>query len=334
MLSRHGKSPSVIEEITPRLRQEQHNIVAFSDKRSPLFRMLHMIQGLLRNRRETSLVLLDTYSTSAFWYAWLLAQMCRILNIPYIPILHGGELENRLQRSPRASLLIFMHAFKIVSPSLFLQSVFRKYGYQDVIFIPNAIQLERYNFSNRKFFSPRLLWVRAFHKLYQPQMAIRVVKELTIMYPNCKLLMAGQDKDGSLEMCRRLAHELEVADNIEFAGFLPKSEWIDRAADFDIFLNTTSADNMPVSVIESMALGLPVVSTNVGGIPYLIENGVTGFTVDQRDVRGMVKAVEFICENPDAASYVAYEARKKVEAFDWATIRHQWNLLFHSALQA
>jgi glycosyltransferase involved in cell wall biosynthesis len=260
--------------------------------------------------------------------------MCRILNIPYIPILHGGELENRLQRSPRASLLIFMHAFKIVSPSLFLQSVFRKYGYQDVIFIPNAIQLERYNFSNRKFFSPRLLWVRAFHKLYQPQMAIRVVKELTIVYPNCKLLMAGQDKDGSLEMCRRLAHELEVADNIEFAGFLPKSEWIDRAADFDIFLNTTSADNMPVSVIESMALGLPVVSTNVGGIPYLIENGVTGFTVDQRDVRGMVKAVEFICENPDAASYVAYEARKKVEAFDWATIRHQWNLLFHSALQA
>lgn len=164
-------------------------------------------------------------------------------------------------------------------------------------------------------------------------MAIGVVKELKTMYPNCKLLMAGQDKDGSLEVCRRLASEFDLTDNIEFAGFLPKAEWIDRAAEFDIFLNTTSADNMPVSVIEAMALGLPVVSTNVGGIPYLLENGVTGFTVDQHNIQSMVKAVEFICENQERACSVANEARKKVEAFDWATVKHQWNSLFQNALR-
>lgn len=294
--------------------------------------MLHMIMGFLRYRRSASLVLLDTYSTSAFWYAWLLAQMCRAFGIPYIPILHGGELENRLKRSSIASRLIFMNASRIVSPSLFLQSVFRQYGYPEVIFIPNSVQLELYTFITRIDFSPRLLWVRAFHKMYQPLMAIHVVKKLTYRYPNCKLLMVGQDKDGSLEICKRLAAEYNVSENIEFVGFLPKADWTGRAKNYDIFINTTSADNMPVSVIEAMALGLPVVSTNVGGIPYLIEDGVNGFIVDKNDVDGMVKAVDVICENRDVGHLFAARARRIVEAYDWAKVRHQWNALFRGVV--
>src|SRR5690606_41312383 len=91
--------------------------------------------------------------------------------------------------------------------------------------------------------------------------------------------------DGSLSAAKKYAkkHDLRV----NFTGKLKKKEWIKLSAAYDIFINTSDIDNTPVSVIEAMALGLPVVSTNVGGIPYLIEEGKTGLLVAAKDPGGM-----------------------------------------------
>jgi len=293
-------------------------------------RLADMMFGFLRHKGMASLIILDTYSTTAFWYVWILAQLCKLYDKPYVPILHGGELEKRLKSTPRFSRSVFRHAHQIVSPSLFLQAVFQQYGYTNVIFVPNSIELEKYKFVNRSSFLPRLLWVRSFHQIYRPQMAIQVLKELQCRYPLASLLMVGQDKDGSMKVCKQMAKEFDLTDHVQFTGFLPKSEWIARSREFDIFINTTSADNMPVSVIEAMALGFPIVSTRVGGIPYLIEDGQTGFLVNENDIGAMVDRISFICDHPKEARKVAYQARKKVEEYDWRIVKHQWNQLLSS----
>ena len=110
------------------------------------------------------------------------------------------------------------------------------------------------------------------NKSYNPIMAVRVLNVLKEKYSNSTLTMVGPDKDGTLEECRVLATDLELNGSIDFKGYMKKNDWINIAKDFDIFINTTNFDNMPVSIIEAMALGLPIVSTNVGGIPYLLEN--------------------------------------------------------------
>ena len=79
-------------------------------------------------------------------------------------------------------------------------------------------------------------------------------------------------KDGSMEACKEYAAEEKLP--VKFTGKLEKNEWIKISADAGIFINTSNIDNTPVSLMEAMALGLPVVSTNVGGIPYLIEDRV------------------------------------------------------------
>jgi glycosyltransferase involved in cell wall biosynthesis len=85
----------------------------------------------------------------------------------------------------------------------------------------------------------------------------------------------------------------------------------------NIFINTTHYDNTPISVIEAMALGLPVVSTNVGGIPYLISHGENGFLVEDSDVDGMVKQIVTIIENSSRINDVTISARNFVSDFDW-----------------
>lgn len=179
----------------------------------------------------------------------------------------------------------------------------------------------------RELLRPRLLWVRAFDAIYNPQMAIRVLQRLTSHYPNARLCMVGPDKDGSMEACKKLATKLDLAERVRFTGLLPKAEWIALSAEYDIFLNTTTVDNTPVSVIEAMALGLPVVSTNVGGIPYLINDGKEGMLVERGDVDGMCNALIEIIGQRALAAQLSRSGRKKAESCEIVKVGLQWKQL-------
>ncbi len=169
--------------------------------------------------------------------------------------------------------------------------------------------------------------MRAFDEIYNPEMAIRVLHLLLSEYPDARLCMVGPDKDGSMEHCKELARELGVADRVRFTGLLPKAEWLALSAEYDIFINTTNVDNTPVSVIEAMALGLPVVSTNVGGLPYLLEDGRDALLVPAADPEAMVQAVASLLCDSQRAVDMTKRARKKVEFFDVNVVVEQWKKL-------
>lgn len=282
-----------------------------------------MMLALMRHRSQCSLVIIDTFSTTAFWYCYILSMMCRRFNIPYLPVLHGGLFENRLNRTPRLCRHVFSHSAANVSPSLFLKQIFEHHQYT-VIHIPNFISLEDYPFGNRALFKPRLLWVRAFHEIYNPFMAIQVVKLLVDQFPNASLTMLGAEKDGSMERSKQLAKELGVEDKITFTGYLSKPDWIALSSQHDFFINTSTADNMPVSVMEGMALGLMVISTNVGGIPFLLRNGVDAYLVDSHDSKSMADRIKDVVHQPHLGKQLTEAARQKSETFAWPIIREQW----------
>ena len=217
--------------------------------------------------------------------------------------------------------MIFKHSFHTVSPSLFLKDQFSSKGF-DVIYIPNAIEIIKYPFIERKKATPKLLWVRSFASIYNPVMAIEVFYKIKTKYPQATLCMVGPEKDGSLLIAKQKAKDLNV--EVLFTGKLPKSSWIDLSKEYDIFLNTTHFDNMPVSIVEAMSLGLVIVSTNVGGIPYLIENQKEGLVVPDDDTDKMVEAIEVLLENPVLFCKLASNSIRKVEQFEWQIVKHKW----------
>ena len=92
----------------------------------------------------------------------------------------------------------------------------------------------------------------------------------------------------------------------------------------DVFLNTTNVDNTPVSVIEAMACGLCVVSTNVGGLPYLLDDEQDSLLVQPDDPAAMATAVSRILRENVLATRLSQNARAKAEQFDWSTVLPQW----------
>ncbi len=291
-----------------------------------------MLWAVWRFGRREPPVWIDAFSTLNFYYALLCGLLCRVMRIPYGCVLHGGNLPARLRRHPGMCRLLFGGAVRLIAPSGYLREAFREAGYEPLL-IPNSIPMAQYPFRLREAPRPRLLWVRAFEATYYPQMAIKVLHCLSPQYPDAALCMVGPDKDGSMQACRQLAQELGMAERVHFTGRLSKAEWVALSQDYDIFINTTNFDNTPVSVIEAMALGLPVVSTNAGGMPYLLQHEQEGLLVDKGDVEGMCAAVTRLIEEEGLAARLAAQAREKAEGFDAGVVVEQWRELLGFDLQ-
>jgi glycosyltransferase involved in cell wall biosynthesis len=320
-LSKHGVTPTTIETLGPLLEREGYTVSYASAQKNKLLRLVAMLWSIVQ-KRKVDYVLIDTYSTTNFWYAFATSQLCRLLQLRYIAILHGGNLGSRLQKNPRICKIIFNYSYKNVTPSLYLTDQFNEQDFQNLTYIPNVIQLENYPFLERKKGTANLLWVRSFASIYNPLMAVEVFYKIKQRYPEATLCMVGPDKDGSLFAVQQRAKELEL--DVIFTGKLHKSEWISLSEKYDIFLNTTHFDNMPVSVMEAMSLGLAVVSTNVGGIPFLLENKKEALLVPDNDADTMVSAIAELIENPDLFMELMNNARRKSESFDWECVKHKW----------
>ena len=322
-LSSKGKTQTSIETLGKLLKAEGFIVNTASSKSNKLLRLLDMIFSVLKHRKQADFVLIDTYSTSNFYYAFIVSQLCRLLKLEYIPILRGGNLPSRLEKSPKLSKAIFKKAYINVAPSLYIKSNFEDLGYDNIVCIPNSIALKNYRFKEWAFGKVSLLWVRSFSKIYNPLLAVKVLKVLKDENIEAELCMVGPDVDGSMQKARLLTEELDV--DVTFTGKLSKQDWIALSEKFNIFINTTNFDNMPVSVIEAMALGLPVISTNVGGMPFLIEHNKTGVLVTPNSEEAFVRSIKELIDSPDKTKELAQVARKQVSLFDWEVVKYEWN---------
>lgn len=326
-LSWKGLTPTTIETLGPRLSSFVAVSSASAKRRYPA-RLWEMWQTVWKAPND-SVVLIDTYSANAFHFAWTCARIAQFRGLPYIPFLHGGNLPQRMDNSPAFCRPFFEQAAVIVSPSGYLKAEVEQRFAAAVEIIPNYIDLELYPFREKTFDSIRLLWVRSFHQTYNPQMAVRVLCGLhDAGYTDAVLCMIGPDKDGSRAAVETLGKELKVDHALEITGRLTKAEWIAKSKDYNIFINTTNFDNTPVSVMEAMALGFPVVTTNVGGIPFLFKNGKEGIMTRKEDPKEMIDAIIKLFSTPKKLSALSQSARKKAHAWDWSNVRLLWESLF------
>ena len=317
-----GGSPTSIDRLTPLLNKEGFQVKTSSAKKNQLLRLSEMMTSIIRNKSWADLVLIDTYSTRNFWYAVLTVELCSKLNLNYILLLHGGGLPERLKNTPKLSASLFKKAKLNIAPSLYLFEEFQQAGFKNIEYIPNSIFLKDYTFKARKNLKPKLLWVRAFAEIYNPILGIKVLEELLKEYPDARLCMVGPEKDESYKECFNYVESNKLP--VKFTGKLTKPEWTDLSKEYDIFLNTTNVDNTPVSIIEAMALGFPIISTNVGGIPYLLKDQETGLLVPPKNKSAMVDAITALLENQNLAEKLSHNARNQAEKFDWEIVKKEW----------
>lgn len=329
-LSHANASRGVCEDLVEHLQQRHWRVTYTSRQPGRMARLLDMVSTTWRARRQYRVAQVDVYSGPSFIWAEIVCRLLRRLGKPYILTLHGGNLPQFARQHPRRVQQLLGSAQVVTAPSPYLLEEMKPYR-SDLLLLANPIDLPRYPFRLRAHPAPKLVWLRSFHHLYNPTMAVEVLHQLLPAIPDATLLMVGPDRqDGSFQATQALAATRQVAHRVQFAGAVAKSEVPAYLAQGDIFLNTTNVDNTPVSVIEAMACGLCVASTNVGGIPYLLKHGEDTLLTPPGDAAAMAAGIQRILTEPGLAERLSANARAKVELFDWRAVLPQWEALFRS----
>ncbi|MDZ4770861.1 MAG: glycosyltransferase family 4 protein [Chloroflexota bacterium] len=324
--SRHaGSYRGVCEDLADRLTDAGWQIVTASGFRNRPLRMLDMLVTLWRARSRYAVAYIEVFSGLGFYQAEISAVLLRRLNKPYVLALHGGNLPEFARAQPDRVRRLLASAAAVTAPSDYLRAALRALR-DDILLVPNALDLDAYTFRPRIVPTPTLIWLRAMHAIYNPTLAIRVVARLRHDFPDLHLWMVGPDKgDGTLEAVQAAITAHGVEAQVTIVGGVPKSAvptWMNKG---DLFISTTDFDNTPVSVIEAMASGACVVSTNVGGVPALVRDGVQGLLVPPDDADAMSAAVTRILTEPGLAESLSRAAHQHASSFDWALVLRQWD---------
>jgi glycosyltransferase involved in cell wall biosynthesis len=315
------------EDLAARLIDSGRPVLTTSHKLARLPRLLDMVSTIWLKRRKYAVAHVDVFSGDAFLWAEAACRTLRYVGKPFVLTLHGGKLPDFARRHPHRVRNLLNSAVAVTTPSRYLFEQMAQYR-ADLLLQPNALDLSAYRFRLRVHPRPDLVWLRAFCKIYNPSLAPRVLAQLAKDFPEVNLTMIGPDKgDGSLQAMREVATVAGVTGRITLPGKVSKSAvpaFLDKA---DLFLNTTNVDNTPVSVMEAMACGLCVVSTNIGGIPYLLEHEQEALLVPPNNPEAMAFAVQRILTEPGLAEHLSRNGRRKVEQFDWPVVLPQWERL-------
>jgi L-malate glycosyltransferase len=276
---------------------------------------------LFRELRKADVVHAFSASYTSFLLAPLPAVMvAKLLGKPVILNYHSGEAPDHLRRSAVARFVMRHVVAASVVPSTFLRDVLFSFNI-DADVVHNTIDVRRFTYRSRDPLRPRLLCTRNFEPLYNIACVLRAFAWIQAQHPDATLTLVGSgSQDTSL---RAQAAALQLR-NVTFAGRVHPSDIHRYYADADIYIQAPAIDNMPLSVLEAFASGMPVVSTDVGGVPSILRDGVDGLLVPDNDDEALAARVLKLIADPLFARGLADSAHHTLGAYQWPVVREGW----------
>nr|WP_301003833.1 glycosyltransferase family 4 protein [Arsukibacterium sp.] len=247
--------------------------------------------------------------------------------VPVIVNYRGGLAADFLKKQQRWVLPSLRKAHAIVTPSAFLQGVFAQYKLKCQV-IPNIVDTSIFKGEIKPGLAtaPHLVVTRNLEAIYDIASAIRAFAIVSKQLPEARLSIAGSGPEHAA--LQRLVSQLQLTDSVVFCGKLDRRQMADLYASADIMLNPSTADNMPNSLLEAMAANVLVVSTNVGGIPFMVEDQHDALLVAPTAPEQMAAAVLCLVQQPQLSQQLSNAARHKVNQYQPDQVLPGWLQLY------
>jgi glycosyltransferase involved in cell wall biosynthesis len=257
---------------------------------------------------------------------WLLT----LRGVPVVLNYRGGQAAEFFARRWRLVAPTLRRCSAIVVPSPFLQRVFARHGV-DAEIVPNfvtpAAPIVRSDVDPE---APHLLVMRHLEAIYDVGTALRAFSQVATRFPRARLTVAGDGPErAGLEA---LTRDLGIAERVRFIGNVANDEALRLLAGADVLLNASRVDNMPIALIEAMVRGVPIVSTNAGGIPFLVRHGETALLVEVGDDNGLAAAAISVIEDPALFFRLRAAGLARASDFQWPAVREKWSVVYERAM--
>lgn len=305
-----------VEKIHACLNAEGIDNAVFSVKGSAVYRIKAFFR-LLKEGKKYDVFHIHTCSGLGFLSAVMGITAGRLLKKRMVLTYHGGGGEDFFAKHTRFVRHYLLKTDVNIALSGHIGHAFDRFGIPYVI-IPNIIEFDGSHFRKRETIKPRYISIRTLSPLYNIECIINAFKKVKEQLPEATLMIVG---DGpSREALEKMADELKLED-VEFTGRVDNSliyEYLNMA---DIMLSSPVIDNMPVSVLEGMNAGLLVISSNVGGIPYMIEDGVNGLLFESDNHQMLAGKMIEAVENGGKTEQMIRFANECVKNYSWEKVK-------------
>lgn len=233
---------------------------------------------------------------------------------------HGGAAEVFFKKYKFLLSIAVSLSDKLIVPSGFLKKVFKDLGYESEI-IGNIVDTNKFKYKLSNNITPVILSIRNLTKVYNISCTLRAFQILQIKHPNARLIIAGSGEEEKKLI--ELSDKLKL-NNVSFIGNIENNKIPELMEKSDILINSSRVDNMPGSVLEAFSSGIPVVSTNVGGIPYIIEDKVSGLLANDDEHKVLGQHLIELTNNNELYKTISENAYKFVMNFNSNIITNQW----------
>ena len=242
---------------------------------------------------------------------------------PVIINYRGGSADSFFSNAPSFVLKIVGRASMRVTPSVYLQRVFVKHGLSADV-IPNIIDLSRFALGPQRAFgnSPHIIVTRNLEQIYDIPTAIRAFAIVKKAIPGATMTVAGSGPE--LANLHALVAKLGLAESIEFSGRIENASIPRLYSSADCMINSSTVDNMPISILEAFASGVPVITTDAGGIPDLVDHQVTGMLAPVGDAEGLARETLRVLQNPTYYADIRRTAHLEAQKYSWQQVRERW----------
>jgi glycosyltransferase involved in cell wall biosynthesis len=265
--------------------------------------------------KKADLVYVHLGSNASLYRESLFIVLAKLLGKKVIAHFHAGDIDNYYPFQSKAGQKFIRRAMTLSDSLLAVSQESARQlreitGQHNISIIPNAIDTSSFAGARNKTADGgpvRLLFVGATGKLKGEKDLIRALAILRAGRPNVKVSFLGYGAENLKAVCE----ESGIGDYVEYLGAVSMTDRIGFFRKADIFVLPTYAEAMPMSVIEAMAAGLAVVTTPVGGIPELIEDGKTGLLFPPGDAGALAEKISFLLNNPAARIEIGKKARQK-----------------------
>lgn len=235
---------------------------------------------------KSNIVIIISSSGGSFYFKVLPSLfLCRILNKEVILDFVGGGILNKL--NPKNIFLLRLFKNILVPTSVFEQA-FSKKGIKCTVF-PHIVNIERFTCEKSQNGKIVLLAAKALVKYSGIDHLIKVFSIVKKEYANAELIIAGDGQER--KFLENLVFELNLI-GVKFIGNVKYEDMPSFYQNATVFIHGTQIESFGIALVEAMASGTPIVSTNVGGIPDVIDENITGFLVNYGDYTTMAERVK------------------------------------------
>ena len=312
-----------VEILQRKLRKEGYKTDIFSTKASA-WKRLTMLPKLRNKAREYDVIHVHCCSEWGFLPAVMGVRVGGILGKRLVLTYHGGGGESFFDKHPKLVHWYLTRTDANIVLSGFLARIFEKHHLPYVI-IPNIVDLDSSLFRERVPLRPRFVCIRAHEELYNIPCVLRAFQQVQIRIPEATLMLVGA---GTLHEDLKQQVEQMKLPNVTFTGRVDNSEIVKYLDQADIMLSAPKVDNMPVSLLEAMNAGLLVVSSNVGGVPYMIEDGKSGLLFESDNDVELAEKMLWALNHQLESKEIIVRAFQSVKKYSWENVRDQLLALY------